>query len=138
MRVRTTKAHWFARPWRGLALLAALAPVAFACRRTSTSLLEQTPCAEEGIVSSRVSDQPTGGDLAAEIVQTCADCRASARPGAPPGSPCSAASVCQEQCCNCPISLTKKYRARVCDAARCAGPEACHSARAAIRPDVCD
>src|SRR6187455_164724 len=117
MRVRTTKAHGFALPVSALLLLAPVASVVFACRRTPSSAREPAACEAEGVVSSRVSERPDIGDLAAEIVQTCADCRARVRPGAPPGSPCSAASVCQELCCNCPNSLTKSYRARVCDAA---------------------
>jgi hypothetical protein len=137
MRVRTTKAHWFARPLSALALLAPLAQLALACRRDPGSGVQQVSCEREGIVSSRVSERPDIGDLAAEIVQTCADCRASVRPGAPPGSACSAASVCQESCCKCPNSLGKYYRARVCDAAHCAGSEACALARSGITPDVC-
>ena len=135
MRVRTTKAHWFALPLSGLAQLAQLA---LGCQRAPRPLLDQAACEREGIVSSRVSERADAGDLAAEIVQTCADCRTKARPGAPPGSACSAASVCRESCCRCPNSLVKNYRARVCDAAHCAGPEACVSARAGIKPDVCD
>src|SRR6478609_429558 len=127
MRVCTTKAHRFA-----LAVTALLlpAPAVLGCRRSQSLEPEHGMCEANGIVSSRVSERPDTGDLAAEIVQTCADCRASVRPGAPPGSPCSAASVCQEVCCNCPNSFTKSYRARACDAARCAGREACDSARA--------
>ncbi|HEY0464708.1 MAG TPA: hypothetical protein VGC79_10885, partial [Polyangiaceae bacterium] len=85
--MRTTKAHWFALPLRGLAPLALLA---LGCRRAPSPLLEQASCEREGIVSSRVSERADAGDLAAEIVQTCADCTASARPGAPPGSACGA------------------------------------------------
>ena len=132
MRVCTTKAHWFALVLSGLAAL----PVG--CRRSPSPSLGQASCEREGIVSSRISERADSGDLAAEIVQTCANCQAGVRPGAPPGSACSAASVCREMCCNCPNSLNKMYRARVCDAARCAGPEACVLARAGIRPDVCD
>jgi|SRR6188768_47564 len=141
MRVRSTKAHGFAPPSSGVAWLAlgvSVASVAFGCRDAPSRPLEQAPCERAGIVSSRVSQRPDLGEVAAEIVQTCADCRASVRPGAPPGSPCSAASVCQEQCCNCANSLVKTYRARVCAAARCAGSEACTLARTAITPDVCD
>lgn len=132
MRVRTTKAHWFALLLGGLA---ALPP---GCRRAPSPLLEGAACEREGIVSSRVSQPGDSGDLAVEIVQTCADCRAGVRPGAPPGSACSAASVCRELCCSCPNSLVNSYRARVCEGGRCAGPEACAVARAGIRPDVCD
>src|SRR6478609_252381 len=135
MPARTTKAHQFAPAVTALLLAA---PVPLGCRRSPSPEPAQGMCAADGIVSSRVSERPDTGDLAAEIVQTCADCRASVRPGAPAGSPCSAASVCQEVCCNCPNSFAKTYRARACDAARCAGREACDSARASIRPDVCD
>ena len=137
MRVRTTKEHGFALSVRSLLLLALVASLAFACRRAPNSRREAAVCEVDGIVSSRTSERADTGNLAAEIVQTCADCRASVRPGAPPGSPCSAASVCQEVCCNCANSLAKSYRARVCDAGRCAGLEACSSARAGIHPDVC-
>src|SRR5437762_11111098 len=116
MRVRTTKAHWFAQLLSGLLPLVA---TALGCRRAPQPALEQAPCERDGIVSSRVSERPGSGNLAVEIVQTCGDCRASTRPGAPPGSPCSAASVCQELCCKCPNALPKTYRARVCDSARC-------------------
>ena len=135
MRVRTPKADWFVPLLRGLALLAVLAP---GCRRSPGPLPERTSCERDGIVSSRVSERPDAGDLAAEIVQTCADCQSSVRPRAPPGSPCTAASVCSEICCKCPNLLDKYYRARVCDAARCAGAEACALARAGISPDVCE
>ena len=135
MRVRTPKADWFVPLRRGLALLVVVAP---GCGRTPGPMPEHTACERDGIVSSRVSQRPDAGDLAAEIVQTCADCQSRVRPGAPPGSPCTAASVCREFCCNCMNSLEKSYRARVCDAARCAGREACALARAGIRPDVCD
>jgi len=99
MRVRSTKAHGFARRSSRLSLLAAVASAALACRRAPSVELEPAACEREGIVSSRVSERPDAGSIAAEIVQTCADCRARVRPGAPPGSACSAASVCQEQCC---------------------------------------
>jgi len=131
MRVSTTKAHWFALCLSGLPVLA------LACGRAPAPTSEQATCARAGIVSSRVGERADGGDLAVEIVQTCADCQADARPGAASGSPCSAASVCQEMCCKCPNSFEKTYRARVCDGARCAGVEACALARAEIRPDVC-
>ena len=126
------KAQWFAPLWSGLAV------AALGCRTSPSPGPAPVPCERDGIVSSRVSVRPGLGDLAAEIVQTCGDCQFTLRPGAPAGSPCSAASVCQEHCCKCSNSLAKTFRARACTAARCAGAEACAAARAEIRPDVCE
>ena len=131
MQACTTKAHWFR------ALLCGVAALQLGCHR-DPSPVGQGLCTDDGIVSTRRSEQVGKSDISAEIVQTCGDCQHSVRPGAPPGSPCSAASVCREVCCECPNSFTKTYRARACDAASCAaGESACASARLTIRPDVC-
>ena len=124
------KALGFALTWCALAL----GPEA--CHRDPAQALEGF-CPSDGVVSSRSLEQLGGAQLAAEIVQTCGDCAKSARPGAPVGAPCLAPSVCAEFCCDCANSLTKSYRARVCDAGHCAGAKSCAAARAAIRPDVC-
>src|SRR3954469_21260543 len=132
MRVSATKARWFA------VLLLGSAPAVLSCRRDSGR--SEAACQGAGIVSSRTATLPDGGELAAQIVQSgCGDCAGEVRPGAAPGSPCGAASVCLETCCLCPRSSPKSYyRARVCGAGRCADPAfACEAARLSIRPDVC-
>jgi hypothetical protein len=133
MRVSTEKARWFAF------VLCALAAVAAACQ-SPPDLAAASACVGSGIVSSKRATAPDGSEVAAEIVQNgCADCSRSSRAGAAPGSPCAAASVCQEFCCNC-LNLKEKlrYRARVCSAGHCADAQAaCASARSSIEPDVC-
>ena len=94
-------------------------------------------CDGDGIVSSRIVPRAGGAQFAAEIVQTCRESARRPRPGAPAGSPCSAASVCGEQACKCPNSFIKMYHARACDAGQCSGPEVCTAARGVVEPDVC-
>ena len=130
MRVHTTKATWSRALWLGLAAFQ------IDCRKAPGPTGEGV-CSNEGVVSSRNLERAGIGQVAAEIVQTCGDCATSLRAGAAPGSPCSAASVCREVCCECPNSFSKSYRARVCDAGKCAGQQSCALARAAIHPDVC-
>ena len=130
MRVHTTKAPWFG------ALLCGLAALPLGCRKEPPPAPEGF-CSNDGVVSSRSLESVTQGNVNAEIVQKCGDCRHNTRPGAPEGAPCSAASVCAEACCDCPNSFTKSYRARVCEAGHCAGQRTCDLSRAAIRPDVC-
>jgi hypothetical protein len=133
MRVSTEKATWFA-----LALCTLLV-FPGACRR-DLGATETGTCPGAGIVSSKRVTLADGSELAAEIVQNgCADCSHSVRPGAAPGAPCSAASVCQEFCCNCSnLNQNLRYRSRVCCAGSClAAPAACAAARASIEPDVC-
>ena len=130
MRVHTTKATWFR------ALLCGLAALQIDCRKEPAPVAEGF-CSNDGVVSSRNLERAGTGQVAAEIVQSCGDCQRSVRAGAAPGSPCGAASVCQEVCCECPNSFSKSYRARVCDAGKCAGQQSCDLARTAIHPDVC-
>lgn len=130
MRATATKAPGI------VALTAAAALLALACRKAPESG-PHAECTGDGIVSSRSVSRPGSGELAVEIVQSCEDCEAKRRPGAPAGSPCSAASVCAEQCCKCSKGRDNSFRARACDAARCLGEEACSAARRMIRPDVC-
>ena len=130
MRVHTMKATWFR------ALLCGLAALQIDCRKDPQPAAEGF-CTNDGVVSSRHLERAGTGEVAAEIVQACGDCSHSTRPGAPPGSPCTAASVCREACCECPNSFTKNYRARACDSGHCAGENACSLARSSIRPDVC-
>jgi hypothetical protein len=133
MRVSATKAPWFVFLWCGFAALSS------ACRHGS-STADAPLCEDDGVLSSRRDLLPSGAELAAEIVQnSCERCAPERRAGAPPGSPCSAASVCAEFCCECPnTSPVIGYRARVCDSGACANAKAaCEEGRKTIRPDPC-
>ncbi|HEX3773107.1 MAG TPA: hypothetical protein VHV51_01515 [Polyangiaceae bacterium] len=133
MRVRASKARYFASLWIALGL------AALGCgrlRRASAG----AACDSAGIVSTRTQTNADDDQVAAEIVQAgCDDCAQKTRPGAPAVSPCGAASVCAEACCACPGGAPKTYfRARVCSAGQCADAlTACALARATIEPDVC-
>jgi hypothetical protein len=133
MRVSATKAPWFVSLWCGLAALST------ACRHDTTTAGAPF-CEDDGVVSSRRDSLPSGAELAVEIVQnSCEPCGPKQRAGAPPGSPCSAASVCAEFCCECPnTSPTVGFRARVCDSGGCADAKAaCEEARTTIQPNPC-
>jgi len=133
MQVSPTKASWF-----GLALCA-LGALPVACRQRPARA-DDPVCGNDGVVSSRRDTGADGREIAAEIVTSgCRDCTSAARAGAPPGSACSAASVCAELCCDCgAVSPLSHYRARVCDSGHCANAETtCRTARLAINPDIC-
>jgi hypothetical protein len=133
MQVSPTKAAWL-----GLALCA-LAALLLGCRR-GPAQAGAPICANDGVVSSRHDIGADGYEIAAEIVTNgCRECSQAARGGALPGSPCTAASVCAEFCCDCAVtSPDLRYRARLCRAGSCADRKtACALARAAIFPDIC-
>ncbi len=95
------------------------------------------PCRNEGSV--HLGDSAQGGHaVQAELTRDgCNDCRPKTRAGAPPGSPCTAARVCAEQCCSCQEGAGH-YRARVCIDGACADQAAaCASAPSAASHDPC-
>lgn len=95
------------------------------------------PCDHVGLSSVVDRTGDAGGGLSVEIVRAgCAACPEPKR-AAPAGSPCQAASVCSQVCCECPDGRAK-YLARSCSRGICAArPEACSSARAAAPIDPC-
>jgi hypothetical protein len=98
------------------------------------------PCLDPG--STHVGERVVRGDtgdakVGAELVRAgCGECP-TPKPGAPPGSPCTAASVCGQVCCKCPKGPAS-YLARACVDASCrAGNEACELTRRALSDDPC-
>jgi hypothetical protein len=95
------------------------------------------PCRNEG--STHLGEAAVSGkQVKAELTRSgCNDCTKDVRGGAPPGSPCTAASVCPEYCCSCPAS-PGRYRARACVQGACAATvEACLLAPSAAHHFPC-
>jgi len=94
-------------------------------------------CRNEG--STHLGEGSVAGKLVkAELTRSgCTDCLQATRGGAPPGSPCSAASVCQEHCCTCSTGAAR-YRARACVDGACAPSDlACSVTPAAVLHSPC-
>jgi hypothetical protein len=97
----------------------------------------EAPCRNEG--STHLGEATGSGKLVkAELTRAgCTDCAKDIRGGAPPGSPCSAASVCQEHCCACAAG-PGRYRARACVDGACAASDlTCALTPAAVQHSPC-
>jgi hypothetical protein len=97
----------------------------------------QAPCDHVG--STHLGDAELGDKrVTAELTRSgCLDCARDVRAAAPPGSPCTAARVCQEHCCSCQAGPSR-YRVRACVDGACAGTElACALGPGATGHDPC-
>ncbi len=100
------------------------------------------PCRNVG--STHLGEATVGNKVVlAELTRAgCSDCSKEARPAAPPGSPCTAARVCQEHCCACGSQTRPsgpgRYRARACVDGACATSEvACALTPETVRHSPC-
>lgn len=109
-----------------------------ACRAAHEALRAcQAPCRARGTVHLAERTLPTAvwarrepkaagkdkGEISLSVEvedQGCQGCGLTVRSGAPPGSPCQAASVCAAECCRCDDERVA-FTARVCLDGRCVG-----------------
>jgi hypothetical protein len=109
-----------------------------ACRASFERLSEcLVPCTLQGTVELSALESGAAASSIEVFHGGCRPCGEKRPDGAPEGSDCSASSVCDSACCDCPNRGTH-YRVRACLAGRCAGHEqACRfvpkAARACLR-----
>ncbi len=82
------------------------------------------PCRDEGV--SQALSRKVGRSEQVAMLEVersgCGKCSQVSPDGAPPGSPCAAASVCGRSCCECGNS-PGRHHVRACVAGKCAAPE---------------